>query len=76
MFNDDEDYGFLTGGLGDLDGDGVVELKDVTALARALAGWGNAGEVDLDFNNDDVVNLKDLIILARFVAGWEGVTLG
>ena len=26
MFNDDEDYGFLTGGLGDLDGDGDVDF--------------------------------------------------
>lgn len=26
MFNDDEDYSFLTGGLGDLDGDGRVDF--------------------------------------------------
>lgn len=28
MFNDDEDYGFLTGGLGDLDGDGDVDFVE------------------------------------------------
>lgn len=28
MFNDDEDYGFLTGGLGDLDGDGRVDFVE------------------------------------------------
>lgn len=28
MFNDDEDYGFLTGGFGDLDGDGRVDLAE------------------------------------------------
>lgn len=28
MFNDDEDYGFLTGGLGDLDGDGDVDFAE------------------------------------------------
>ena len=28
MFNDDEDYGFLTGGLGDLDGDGRVDFAE------------------------------------------------
>lgn len=28
MFNDDEDYGFLTGGLGDLDGDGDVDFTE------------------------------------------------
>ena len=28
MFNDDEDYGFLTGGIGDLDGDGDVDFVE------------------------------------------------
>lgn len=28
MFNDDEDYGFLTGDLGDLDGDGDVDFTE------------------------------------------------
>ena len=28
MFNDDEDYGFLTGGFGDLDGDGRVDFAE------------------------------------------------
>ena len=28
MFNDDEDYSFLTGGLGDLDGDGRVDFVE------------------------------------------------
>ena len=28
MFNDDEDYGFLTGGFGDLDGDGRVDFVE------------------------------------------------
>ena len=28
MFNDDEDYGFLTGGVGDLDGDGRVDFTE------------------------------------------------
>ena len=28
MFNDDEDYGFLTGGLSDLDGDGRVDFVE------------------------------------------------
>lgn len=28
MFIDDEDYGFLTGGLGDLNGDGRVDLEE------------------------------------------------
>ena len=28
MFNDDEDYGFLTGGLGDLGGDGDVDFTE------------------------------------------------
>ena len=61
---------------GDLDGTGVVDLEDVTALAQALAGWDNdLNEDALDLNGDGEVNLKDLILLARYVAGWN-VTLG
>ena len=67
---------------GDIDGTGEVDLSDVTALSRHLAGWttdadGNALNVNedaLDVNADSAVNLKDLVLLAQYVAGW-GVTL-
>ncbi len=67
---------------GDIDGTGEVDLSDVTALSRCLAGWTtdadgnplNVNEDALDVNGDSAVNLKDLVLLAQYVAGWE-VTL-
>ena len=62
--------------IGDVSGDKVVDLNDVTELARILAGWeSTANEKALDVNADGVVNLKDLVLLAQFVAGWN-VKLG
>lgn len=59
---------------GDSNGDGVINLKDVTDLRRKLA----AGDVDMsatdgnpDVNGDGVVNLKDVTLLRRYLAGWE-----
>lgn len=63
---------------GDANGDGGVNLKDVTELRRLLA----AGDVDLsqvqgnpDVNADGVVNLKDVTLLRRYLAGGWGVEL-
>ena len=62
--------------IGDVSGDKVVDLNDVTELARILAGWeSTANEKALDVNADGVVNLKDLVLLAQFVADWD-VVLG
>ena len=60
---------------GDSNGDGTVNLKDVTQLRRMLS----AGDVDLsqadgnpDANGDGVVNLKDVTLLQRYLAGgWD-----
>ena len=63
---------------GDTNGDGIINLKDVTLLRRMLA----AGEVDTskirgnpDANGDGVVNLKDVTHLKRYLAGGWGVEL-
>ena len=63
---------------GDVNGDGVINLKDVTALRRLLA----AGDVTLpaetgnpDVNGDGAVNLKDVTHLRRYLAGGWGVEL-
>lgn len=64
------------GGFGDVNGDGTVNLKDVTLLRRELA----AGEVvpdtgNPDANGDGAVNLKDVTFLQRYLAGGWGVEL-
>lgn len=63
---------------GDANGDGSINLKDVTALRRMLS----EGDVDLssaegnpDVNADGSVNLKDTTLLQRYLAGGWGVTL-
>ena len=61
--------------LGDLDGDSVVDMKDLVSLRRYLAGWDdyNAETLNLsaiDLNEDGVVNMLDAIILSRHLADW------
>ena len=61
--------------LGDLNGDAVVDMKDLVSLRRYLAGWAeyNAETLNLgasDLNEDGVVNMLDAIILSRHLADW------
>lgn len=61
---------------GDVDGDGVLTLRDVALIRRFLAG-GWQIEIDLqaaDANADGVVNLKDVAYLLRMLAGWQPET--
>jgi len=66
--------------VGDVNGDGKVELKDVTYLRRHLATWDGytdivkfAGDVD----GDGTVGQLDVTYLLRHVAEYEGYeTLG
>ena len=62
---------------GDVNGDGVVDLKDVTTLRRYLAGGYNVAiESSVsDVNNDGTIDLKDVTTLRRFLAGGYGITL-
>jgi len=60
---------------GDINGDGVVNNKDVTVLSQFLAGWNvNHVPATLDVNGDGAVNTKDASALMRYLAGWD-VTL-
>ena len=55
---------------GDVNGDGGVNLKDVLALRRHVAGMealANEAAGDLDF--DGTINMKDVLLLRKFVAG-------
>ena len=61
---------------GDTDGDGNIDLADVTILIRYLAsGWNVSVQTDeADVNADGKVNLKDAVLIRRALAGWD-VTL-
>ena len=66
----------LKAGNINLDEEGVVDLIDVTTLARALAGWKvECNENGFDVNGDGNANLFDLVHLAQYVAGWKSVVI-
>ena len=63
---------------GDANGDGQLDLKDVIALRRFLAGGWNDLTVDADLGDvdgDGVVSLRDCTLISRFLAGGWDVTL-
>ena len=69
------DYGYSANSdwLGELNGDGRINLKDVNILLRRLAGWETDGdELNADFLYDGTVDMKDVAELIRFLSGWYG----
>ena len=64
--------------LGDINGDGAIDVKDRIALTRHLAHWTGYAEADLanfsaaDLNGDGAVDVKDRIALTRYLAHWTG----
>lgn len=62
---------------GDINGDGILNAKDVTALRRYLAGGYTISVVEslLDVNHDGSLNAKDVTYLRRALAGGYGITL-
>lgn len=63
---------------GDVNGDGVINLKDVTELRRLLSS-GDMDQTDQngnpDVNADGFINLKDVTVLQRYLAGGWGIEL-
>ena len=61
---------------GDANGDGQLDLKDVIAIRRFLAGWHDV-TVDAalaDVDGDGHVTLRDCTLISRFLAGgWDVV---
>ena len=62
---------------GDANQDNKVNLHDVVAIERNLAGgWGVSIDTsNADVNGDKTVDLKDVVLLRRYIAGGWGVTL-
>ena len=63
---------------GDVNGDSIIDAKDVTALRRFLAGGWNVtiADVNADTNGDGTIDAKDVTLLRRYLAGGWGVELG
>ncbi len=62
---------------GDINGDGKINLSDVSLLAQNVAGWQGLKLVKnaLDVNGDGKETLSDVSHLAQYVAGWQGTKL-
>ena len=63
---------------GDVNQDGVINLKDVTLLRRILSEGDESASIDskiMDVNEDGVVNLKDITYLRRYLAGGWNIEL-
>ena len=64
---------------GDVNDDGVINMKDLGALRKYFAGGYDADKIVMeaaDVNGDGVVNMKDLGILRRYLAGGYDINLG
>lgn len=49
---------------GDTNGDGIVNIKDVTPIAVNWLKKVPPAPADADINSDDVINLKDITYIA------------
>ena len=57
---------------GDINGDGKVNMKDVTRLHQYVNNWDvSVVEAAIDVNGDGKVNMKDVTRLHQYVNGWE-----
>lgn len=59
---------------GDVNADGIFNLRDVSAVIRYLSGYSTEVK-DMSFadvNGDGTVNLKDVSVMIRDCAGYAG----
>ena len=60
---------FTVGGLkGDVDGNGVINMKDLATLQRYVNGWDvTINEANSDLDNSGSINMKDVAALQRLI---------
>ena len=61
------------GVMGDVNGDGQYNAKDVNAVMKVLAGVAGVevDEIAADVNGDKAVNAKDVALMLKLSAGWN-----
>lgn len=58
---------------GDLNSDGIVDLKDVTMIRRYITGYSvSVNELAADVNGDGDVTMMDVVLIRRYVVDAEG----
>ena len=58
---------------GDINGDGTIDLKDVTLVRRLVTGYGvTANKLAADVNGDGEITMKDVVLIRRYVVDGEG----
>ena len=62
-------YNLPTDGLkGDVDGNGVINMKDLATLQRYVNGWDvTINEANSDLDNSGSINMKDVAALQRLI---------
>ena len=55
------------GTKGDINGDGVVNVSDVTALINKILGTSTYSDATCDINADGVVNVSDVTALINII---------
>lgn len=58
---------------GDADGNGRVDVEDVTAIQRATASLVSLNIIVADVNGDGAVNISDATELQRYIAGYPSL---
>lgn len=62
---------------GDINGDGIVDMEDLTLMQKIVAGWKiNYNEQVADINGDGIVDIEDLNLIKKIIAGWKVQTAG
>lgn len=58
--------------LGDLNGDKLINMKDLVILQQKLNGWNTViDESAADVNKDGMLNMKDIVLLQQYLNGWN-----
>ena len=58
--------------MGNVDMNNSIDLSDVTAMLKSIAGWSlDVDTVAADVNGDGVVNLSDVTLMLKKIAKWD-----
>lgn len=57
---------------GDINGDKLVNMKDLVILQQKINGWDEIiDESVADVNKDGTLNMRDIVLLQQYLNGWD-----